>query len=255
MGKRQAYEPGTFCWADLSTTDAEDAKAFYGDLLGWEFRDNEIPGGVYTMCHRQGDAVAAIVQQDEHPAHWNNYVSVASADETAARAGQLGARIFEEPFDVMGLGRMAVFADPRGAMLCVWEPQEHIGAGRVNDVGCMGWNELQTRASKAAGDFYSGLFGWEIEAIEDDGTLLYTTVKNAGTQNGGFMPMAEQHGDAPSFWLPYFTVSSRDGAIEQTRELGGSVLAGPLDLPAGKIAILADPQGAVFAVFEGETDE
>ena len=82
-----------------------------------------------------------------------------------------------------------------------------------------------------------------------------TRFKNAGTQNGGFMPMAEQHGDAPSFWLPYFTVSSRDGAVRQARELGGSVLAGPLDLPAGKIAILADPQGAAFAVFEGETDE
>jgi|SRR5215211_6025957 predicted enzyme related to lactoylglutathione lyase len=255
MGKRQAYEPGTFCWVDLSTTDAEGAKAFYGDLLGWEFRDDKIPGGVYTMCHRQGDAVAAIVQQGEHPAHWNNYVSVTSADEAAARAKQLDAKVIEEPFDVMEFGRMALLSDPGGAMVCVWEPREHIGAGRVNDLGCMSWNELQTRNSGAAGDFYSGLFGWEIEPIEDDGMVVYTTVKNAGVQNGGFMPMSEQHGDAPSFWLPYFTVSSRDDAIEQARELGGALLGGPLDLPAGKIAILADPQGAAFAVFEGETDE
>ena len=254
MGKRQSYEPGTFCWVDLSTTDAEGAKAFYGDLLGWEFRDDEIPGGVYTMCHSQGGAVAAIVQQDGHSADWNNYVSVTSADDTAAKARELGAELIEEPFEVMGLGRMAVFADPGGAMLCVWEPQTHIGAGRVNDVGCMGWNELQTRDSEAAGDFYSRLFGWGIEPIEDEGTLVYTTIKNAGNQNGGFMPMAEQHGDAPSFWLLYFTVLSRDGAIEKARELGGTLLAGPLDLPAGKIAILADPQGAAFAVFEGETD-
>jgi predicted enzyme related to lactoylglutathione lyase len=95
MGKRHAYEPGTFCWVDLSTTDAEGAKAFYGDLLGWEFRDDEIPGGVYTMCHFQGDAVAALVQQDEQPAHWNNYVSVESADEAAARVKQLGAKVIE----------------------------------------------------------------------------------------------------------------------------------------------------------------
>ncbi|CAN5681712.1 VOC family protein [soil metagenome] len=256
MGKRESYEPGTFCWVDLSTPDAEGAKAFYGDLFGWEFRDDEIPGdGVYTMCHARGDAVAAMVQQDVQPAHWNNYVSVASADETAAKARQLDARIFEEPFDVMGLGRMAVFADPGGAVLCAWEPQAHIGAGRVNDVGCMGWNELQTRDSGAAGDFYGGLFGWEIEPIEDDGNVVYTTVKNAGNQNGGFMPTSEQHGDAPSFWLPYFTVPSRDDAVEQAKELGGASLAGPLDLPAGRIAILADPQGAAFAIFEGETDE
>jgi predicted enzyme related to lactoylglutathione lyase len=255
MGKRHAYEPGTFCWVDLSTTDAEGAKAFYGDLLGWEFRDDEIPGGVYTMCHFQGDAVAALVQQDEQPAHWNNYVSVESADEVAARVKQLGAKVIEDPFDVMEFGRMAVFADPGGAMLCVWEPREHVGAGRVNDLGCMTWNELHTRDSGAAGDFYGNLFGWEIEPIEDDGMVVYTTVKNAGVQNGGFMPISEQHGDAPSFWLPYFTVSSRDGAIEQARGLGGALLGGPLDLPAGKIAILADPQGAAFAVFEGETDE
>jgi uncharacterized protein len=256
MGKRQTYEPGTFCWVELSTPDAEGAKAFYGGLFGWEFRDDEIPGdGVYTMCLVRSDAVAAMVQQDVQPAHWNNYVSVASADETAAKARQLGARIFEEPFDVMGLGRMAVFADPGGAVLCAWEPQAHIGAGRVNDVGCMGWNELQTRDSGAAGDFYSGVFGWEIEPIEDDGNVVYTTIKNAGNQNGGFMPLAEKHGDAPSFWLPYFTVPSRDAAMEKARELGGTVFAGPLDLPSGKVAVIGDPQGAAFAIFEGETDE
>src|SRR5215212_2167069 len=162
--------------------------------------------------------------------------------------------MIEEPFDVAGFGRLAMFAEPGGAVLCIWEPRAHIGAGRVNDVGCISWNELQTRDPAAAGVFYGGLFGWEIEPIEDDGTLVYTTIKNAGVQNGGFMPMTEQHGDAPSFWLPYFTVSSRDGAAERARELDGTVLAGPLDLPAGKIAVLADPQGAAFAVFEGPTD-
>jgi predicted enzyme related to lactoylglutathione lyase len=255
MGKRQSYEPGTFCWVDLSTPDSESAKAFYGGLFGWEFRDDEIPGGVYTMCHDRGDTVAAIVQQDGHPAHWNNYVSVTSADEIAARAKQLGARMIEEPFDVMEFGRMAVLADPGGAMLCIWKPRTHPGAGRVNDVGCMSWNELQTRDSEAAGDFYGGLFGWEPKPIEDDGRVVYATIENGGSQNGGFMPMMEQHGDAPSFWLPYFTVASRDGAVERAKKLGGALLAGPLDLPAGKIAIFRDPQGAAFAVFEGPTDE
>jgi uncharacterized protein len=107
----------------------------------------------------------------------------------------------------------------------------------------------------AADDFYGGLFGWETELIEEEGRVVYTTIRNAGNQNGGFMPMSEQHGDAPSFWLPYFTVYSRDAAIEKARGLGGTVLAGTLDLPSGKIAVLGDPQGAAFAVFEGETDE
>ena len=255
MGKTESYEPGTFCWVDLSTSDSEGAKVFYGGLFGWEFRDDEIPGGVYAMRDGKGDAVAAIVQQEEHPPHWNNYVSVTSADETVAKARQLGARIIEEPFDAMGFGRMALLADPDGAMLCVWEPRTHIGAGRVNDVGCMGWNELQTRDPESSGSFYSGLFGWETEPIEQDEKLVYTTVKNKGTQNGGFMPMTEQHGDAPAFWLPYFTVASCGDAIEKVGVFGGALLAGPLDLPAGRIAVLADPQGAAFAIFEGPTDE
>jgi predicted enzyme related to lactoylglutathione lyase len=119
----------------------------------------------------------------------------------------------------------------------------------------MTWNELHTRDSGAAGDFYGSLFGWETEPIEDDGMVVYTSIRNAGVKNGGFMPIAEQHGDAPSYWLPYFTVSSRDGAVERAGELGGALLGGSLDLPGGKIAILADPQGAAFAIFEGETDE
>jgi uncharacterized protein len=256
MGKRQSYEPGTFSWVDLSTPDAEGAKAFYGGLFGWDFRDDEIPGGgVYTMCLREGDEVGAIIEQGAQPAHWNNYVSVASADETAAKAKQLNAAVIEEPFDVMEMGRMAVISDPGGAMLCIWESRAHIGAARVNDPGCMGWNELQTRDSEAAGDFYRAVFGWETEPIEQDGTLVYTTIRNAGSQNGGFMPLSEERGDATSFWLPYFTVSSCDETVEKVQGSGGALFAGPMDLPAGRIAVFGDPQGAAFAVFEGPTDE
>ena len=64
MGKRERYEPGTFSWADLSTSDSDGAKTFYGGLFGWEFEDIGVSGGVYTMCQVEGDAVAAIVQQD-----------------------------------------------------------------------------------------------------------------------------------------------------------------------------------------------
>jgi uncharacterized protein len=256
MGKRERYEPGTFCWVDLSTSDADGAKVFYGELFGWEFEGSEIPGGgVYTMCHVQGDAVAAIVQQDEQPGHWNNYVTVMSADETAAKARQLGANVFEEPFDVMEAGRMAVFADPSGAVLCAWQPRAHAGADRVNEAGCLTWNELQSRDPETASVFYAGLFGWETELVKDDGKLVYVTIRNAGLANGGIMPMTEQHGDAPSLWLPYFAVPSCDEAVAKVRELGGDVLAGPFDVPGGRISVVRDPQGAAFALFEGETDD
>ena len=91
--------------------------------------------------------------------------------------------------------------------------------------------------------------------MEDDGKLAYVTIRNAGYENGGIMPMTEEHGDAPPHWLPYFTVSSCEGAIAKIRELGGGALVGLFGVPAGRIPVVRDPQGAAFALFEGETDD
>lgn len=255
MGKRMRYEPGTFCWVDLSTSEADGARAFYGELFGWEFEDNEIPGGgVYTMCHVQGDAVAAIVQQDEQPGHWNNYVTVTSADETAAKAKQLGANVFEEPFDAMEAGRMAVFADPSGAMLCVWQPQEHIGARRVNDPGCLSLNQLNTHDPQRAARFYADLFGWEISQVADEPP--YWGITNKGRMNGGMMGMPDDMRGAPPHWLVYFVAQDLDAAAGRIGELGGAVMAPPTSVPPdGRILVARDPQGAVFALFEGRTDD
>lgn len=120
----------------------------------------------------------------------------------------------------------------------------------------MAWNELQTREPETAVAFYSVLFGWEVEPIEQDGATVYVTIKNqADWMNGVIMPMSEQHGEAPPFWITYFIVPSCDEAVARVKELGGEVLAGPMEPGMGKIAVVSDPQGAVFAVFEGETDE
>ena len=254
MGKRERYEPGTFCWVDLATTDPAGAKAFYGELFGWE-------AGTYTMLRLDGDEVCALyelsAEQREQgiTPHWFSYVSVEDADATVAQARELGGTVHGEAFDVLDAGRMAILQDPTGAVLAAWQPWTHIGAHRVNDPGCLTWNELHTRDPETAAAFYTGLFGWETEPMEEDGKLAYVVIRNAGSSNGGIMPMTEQHGGALPHWLAYFTVRSCDGAIARVWELGGEVLAGPLDIGAGRIAAVRDPQGAVFALFEGETDD
>ena len=208
------------------------------------------------MCYVGGDDVAAMVEQNHQPGHWNHYVSVESAEEATAEARRLGATVLEEPFDVMDVGRMAVLSDPDGAVFCVWEARGHAGAARVNDPGCMTWNELRSRQPDEAAAFYAGLFGWGTEPITEDGRTVYVTIKNsAGWMNGGIMPTTETPADAPSFWLIYFTVPSCDAAVARTQELGGRVLAGPMEPGFGRIAVLSDPQGTPFAVFEGETDD
>jgi predicted enzyme related to lactoylglutathione lyase len=255
MGTRTEHTPGTFSWVDLTTSDASSAKEFYGGLFGWEFEDNEIPGdgGVYTMCKVGGQNVAAISPAtDQFPPHWNSYVTVASADDTAAQAKERGANVIEEPFDVMEAGRMALFTDPTGAMLCVWEPRDAIGAQRVNEPGCLTWNELHTPDPAKAAEFYSGLFGWSTEEMDTgEGNPSYTMIKNGERSNGGVMDA--QPGEPPH-WVPYFLVESRDDAGTKAKELGGQDWA-RIDMEQGKIAILSDPQGAPFAVWEGQADD
>ena len=254
MGTRTEYPPGTFSWVDLTTNDSASAKEFYGGLFGWEFEDNEIPGngGVYSMVRVGGEYVAAVTPEtDQFPPHWNNYVSVASADDAAAKAKELGGNLIEEPFDVMQAGRMALLQDPTGATLCVWERRDMVGAGRVNDPSCLTWNELHTPDPGKALEFYTGLFGWSTEEMDTGGGPPYTIVRLGERSNGGVINT--QQGEPPN-WLPYFTVESRDAAAEDAKQRGAQELF-RMDMEQGKIAIFSDPQGAPFAVFEGDVDD
>lgn len=264
MGERTSHPPGTFSWVDLAAGDLDGATAFYEGLLGWSHVDNPIgDGSVYRMFQLRGMHVAAGAQlRDEErshgiPPHWNNYVTVSSADETAARVNDLGGNLMLDPFDVFDAGRMAVFTDPTGAVLCIWEPREHIGAQLVNDPGCLTWNELSTTDVERAKSFYSDLFGW---SYDDVGTAEtpYTTIRNGDRMNGGIRPLGEQEQriGVPPNWMPYFTSAALDESVAKATELGGTVMVGPMEILQGsRIAVARDPQGAVFALFEGETED
>lgn len=254
MGKRSEHTPGTFSWVDLTAADAAAAKEFYGALFGWDYDDNEVPGGgLYSMCKVDGDYAAAISESsDQGPPRWNSYVTVEDADGSAAKAAELGATLVMEPFDVMEAGRMAVVQDPTGGVFCIWEPRDAIGAQRVNEPGCLTWNELHTPDPAKAIDFYTGLFGWSVEQMDTgEGNPSYAVLRNGERSNGGVMDA--QEGEPPN-WLPYFVVESRDGAADRAVELGGRELA-RLEMPMGRIAVLTDPQGAPFALWEGDVDD
>jgi predicted enzyme related to lactoylglutathione lyase len=268
MGKRTSYEPGTFSWIELHTSDVDAAKSFYGELFGWEADDVPLPeeagGGVYTLAKLDGGTVAAITplqpQQREAgvPPNWLSYVTVADADAAAARAGELGGAVHAGPFDVMEDGRMAVIADPTGAMFGVWQPRNSIGATLVNDPGSLTMNEISTNDVPRATEFYEGLFGWSVEELDTQGAPRYWAIRHDGAArglNGGMRELAPEQQGVPPHWMPYITSGSADGTIATAKEAGGSLVAGPLDIPSGRIAVLHDPQGAYFAIFEGEVDE
>ncbi len=260
MGERTQYTPGTFSWADLNTTDQDAAKTFYAGLLGWEFTDSPAGEGVvYSMATVGGKFVGAISPQPQQqrdagaPPAWNSYITVEDVDATAARAQELGATMHAPPFDVMTAGRMAVVQDPQGAYFLLWQPNEHIGAGLVNAPGALSWNELGSPDLEASAAFYGELLGWTTTPMEGADPPYLIIQNSDGHSNGGIRPPAPP--GAPPFWLVYFATADIDASLAEVVKLGGAELVGATDIGIAKIAVVADPQGAVFALYDGALDE
>lgn len=212
-------------------------------------------GTSYSMMRLDGKNVAAIAPQPPQqrdagvPPMWNSYITVESADAAAQEAEQLGATVHAPPFDVLEAGRMAVIQDPQGAFFMVWEPRAHIGAGLVNAPGALAWNELSSSDVDASAAFYGELFGWTTEPFADS-PQRYLIIKNGDRGNGGVRELGDQ--PAPPHWLAYFGIDDIDDGLAKVQDLGGSKMAGPIDIGIAKIAIVQDPQGAAFAIYDGQ---
>ncbi len=273
MPERDGYIPGVPCWVDTSQPDPDGAVAFYSGLFGWECED-AMPNGSgakYLVARIRGGDVAAIssIPEGAPPAAtWNTYVWVDSADETAAKARDAGGAVLTEPFDVLDAGRMAVLADPEGAVFCVWQPMRHRGARVVNEHGSLNFNNLNTRNREQAREFYGAVFGWTTLALpggfeawtlpgygdhlEQADPGLRRRVEDAGADPGfvdvvaSIVPLGDAEPDAAPHWSVTFATDDAEATAAKAKELGGTVVAGPFDAPWVRTAVLADPAGATF---------
>jgi predicted enzyme related to lactoylglutathione lyase len=262
MSKMTSYVPGTPSWVDLSTADIEASASFYGDLLGWQVPElpNSAEMGGYRRAQFEGDDVAGMVplQWEGQPQVWGTYVSVEDAAATAAKVTAAGGGVMIEPMDVMGLGTMAVFTDPGGAVIGVWQPGTFAGAARVNEAGAICWNELNTRDPEGAKAFYGVVFGWvpkenKIQRdVGDHGPEVYVEFQRGSDQQsiGGMMDIGGVLPDEiPSHWLTYFGVEDTDAAVDKVKAAGGAVNFGPVTMEPGRFAVVTEPgTGAVFGV-------
>ncbi len=253
MPKVEAHANGSFCWMELATTDQAAAKHFYSTLFGWTPRDLPMgPGGSYTMFQLSGeDASAAYTMSEEErktaPPHWNLYIAVASADETAKRAVELGGVVIAGPFDVASFGRMAVIGDPTRAVFCVWEAKEGPGATVAGEPGTACRADLYTGDPARAKQFYESLFGWKISP----GDRGYRHIQNDGEFIGGILSLEPGEQAVPPNWNIYFLVKDCAASTAKATELGAKVYEGPRVVePVGTFSVVADPQGAVFSLFE-----
>jgi predicted enzyme related to lactoylglutathione lyase len=247
------YAPGTPSWIDLGSPDVDASIRFYGDLFGWSASEAGPPeAGGYRFFLQDGKMVAGLgpLMMEGQPPAWLSYVTVADADETAAKARDAGGMVHVEPMDVLDVGRMAVIADPTGAALGLWQPRRHTGAEIVNEPVSLAWNELNTRDTDAAKPFYEAIFGWQGDTAQM-GDIEYTTWQLGDKPVGGMIAMSEQvPAQVPAHWLAYFAVTDTDATMEKAKAGGGNVMFGPTDVPAGRFAVLADPHGAIFGVIK-----
>lgn len=242
---------------ELATTDQPAAKKFYMDLFGWTVDDAPMgPGEFYSMFKLDGKSAAAAytLRQDQRqhgvPPHWMLYIATESADSSTRHAKELGATILAEPFDVMDVGRMAVVQDPTGAVFCLWQAKANSGITTHSEDGAFCWADLNTPDVARASEFYTKLFGWKLEKSEKD-TSGYLHIKNGDEYIGGIPPAEHRDPNAPPHWLLYFETQNCDASVEKAKQNGAKVFYGPVSMEGvGRLAILADPQGAVFSVFQ-----
>ena len=273
MPERDGYIPGVPCWVDTSQPDPEAAVDFYSALFGWQFEDVMPPGseGKYFIARLRGGSVAAVgsIPEAAPPmAMWNTYVSVESADETAAKVGEAGGSAVMEPFDVMDAGRMAVLTDTEGAAFCAWQAKEHQGAQIVNEHGSLNFNGLATRDVDAAKKFYGAVFGWTTLALgggaemwtlpgygdylERDNPGIRKMIAEVGGPEGfedvvaSINPIPDEEPDTPPHWSVTFATDDADATAAKAGELGGKVIAPPFDAPWVRMTVIQDPQGAAL---------
>jgi predicted enzyme related to lactoylglutathione lyase len=249
------YPAGAFVWVELGTYDQAAAKTFYGALFGW--KPNDMPMGPdehYTIFRLDGrDTAAAYTLHPDRsggaPPPWMPYISVESADDMAARATQMGGKVPAPPMDIFDAGRMAAVEDPTGATFSLWQPKGNPGIGIAGVDGTLCWADLMTTDVARARQFYAVLFGWEIAPGQHDPSG-YLHIKNGDAFIGGIPPVGPQPG-VPSHWLLYFLASDCDAAAAKVKSLGGGIFYGPTTMEGvGRWAVVADPQGAVFAIFQ-----
>ncbi len=250
------HKPGSFCWFELGTTDQEAAKKFYGSLFGWSADDMPMgPDGNYTMFKLDGRVVAAGYtvggqMAPNVPPHWALYVAVQNADGAAARIEAIGGKLLKPAFDVFDAGRMAVASDPTGAVFMVWQANKNSGTGLTGVDGTVCWADLNTPDPARAAEFYKALFGWDATKGETDSSG-YLHIKNGDEFIGGIPPGEYYDPKLPPHWLIYFQVSNCDDRVAKATGLNAQVLFPPSDIPnTGRMAILKDPQGAAFALFQ-----
>ena len=256
---------GTPIWYELLTPDHASAKRFYDAVVGWTIEDAPAGPIDYRMIRAGADNSGAnaggVMQITPEMASggaqpgWLFYVGVDDVDATAAQVTANGGTVVMAPHDLPGVGRMAFVTDPQGAPFYIMRgasPEDSTAFApgeRGPRNGHCGWNELWTSNVDGALAFYRTMFGWENPSTMDMGPMGgYHFVHLPDDIVLGALAKAPQPGQPPR-WAFYFWVSDVEAAMATAKAQGGTITAGPHDVPGGLRTVMGtDPHGATFAL-------
>ncbi|HSQ31856.1 MAG TPA: VOC family protein [Gemmatimonadaceae bacterium] len=246
---------GRFSWHELMTSDTAAARAFYEDVVGWTTKKSDVGDMDYTLLMSGETPVGGLMANPTEavamgaPPNWLAYIEVPNVDETIEQALKLGGKVLAPAQTIAGAGRFAVLQDPQGAVFGIITSEMPLRPETEPAPLEFFWHELTTSDQAAAIKFYEQLFGWEKKREFDMGPMgIYHLYGRGEFTYGGIM---QKTPDGPgTYWQHYVRVrDSADAAAERAKKAGAKLMVGPMEVPGGdRVAILTDPQGAVFAV-------
>ena len=257
--------PGQFVWHELMTRNVEAAMKFYEAVVGWKYTDWEGDTDTpYVMMSRNGDPKSSLggimlMQEpefpDKLPSHFMGYVSVDNADVTVERVKELGGSVVHGPADIPKVGRFAILEDPLGLVFAVLQSLNNEWEQKPAHIGEVAWCENASTDHLKAYDFYSKLFGWQIEREMDASKgLAYIVLTSPGSPSegpsgfGGLYTAPEQM-PGPKGWWYFFAVKDINAALQAVKDNGGTVFMGPMDVHTGeRVAWAADAEGTAFGL-------
>jgi uncharacterized protein len=237
-------------WVDLGTNDPAAARDFYGKLFGWDLEVNPDPQyGGYALAKINGQDAAGIggLQMADQPSAWSVYIGTNDVDALSEQVKAAGGSIVAPAFDVGDQGKMAVFADPGGAVISAWQGTR-MGGFQAYGPNSFGWAELNARGVDKSLPFYETVFGWTLKPSKSP-DQPYTEFEVGGESIGGATEMNPMvPAETPNYWLVYFGVEDVDASHRKALGAGARELLAPIDFPGGRMSIVSDPQGAAFGL-------
>jgi len=248
---------GTPIWYELMTADPDASKAFYDTVIGWTIEAQPSGPMDYRMIDSgNGGQVGGVMRLTEEmiaggaKPTWLFYIGVDDVDASIAKIEAAGGSVLMPAWDIPGIGRLAMVADPQGIPFYIMRGAsdassaafERTGMGKCN------WNELSTPDQAGANAFYASVFGWTYPDKMPMGDMGDYVFVEAGGQTIGATMQTPPQGQ-PSAWQFYFRAPDIEAAAAKVTTQGGTVRAGPMEVPGGdRIIVASDPHGVMFGV-------